>query len=128
MRAGSTISVTGSIADPPATGRPRALETASEGPRPVCSGLPSPRVERSGTTMALTIGIAPHTLPARWYTDPAIFERERDAIFGTSWQVACFSPDVAAPGSYATATLGDRPVVVVRDADGTPRAFYNVCQ
>lgn len=78
--------------------------------------------------MALTIGIAPHTLPARWYTDPAIFERERDAIFGTSWQVACFSPDVAAPGSYATATLGDRPVVVVRDADGTLRAFYNVCQ
>lgn len=78
--------------------------------------------------MALTMAIAPQTLPASWYTDRAIFERERDAIFGSTWQLACFSPDVAAPGSYATATIGDRPVVVIRDQAGTLRAFYNVCQ
>ena len=78
--------------------------------------------------MALAMTISAQTLPARWYWDPAIYDRERDAIFGTNWQVVGFSPDIASPGSYVTATVGDRPVVVVRDADGTLRAFYNVCQ
>jgi phenylpropionate dioxygenase-like ring-hydroxylating dioxygenase large terminal subunit len=78
--------------------------------------------------MALAMTIAPHTLPARWYSDPEIYERERDLVFAVNWQLACFSPDVAAPGSYATAWIGDRPVVVVRDTAGTLRAFYNVCQ
>ena len=74
--------------------------------------------------MALAVTIAPQTLPARWYWDPAIYERERDAIFGTSWQVVGFSPDLAAPGTYITATVGDRPVVVVRDAvTGLPREY-----
>jgi choline monooxygenase len=78
--------------------------------------------------MALTIAIAPQTLPARWYTDPAIYERERDVVFGSNWQLAVFSPDVAAPGSYAVGAVGDREVVVVRDGAGTLRAFHNVCQ
>src|SRR4249919_3021428 len=76
----------------------------------------------------MALAIAPRTLPATWYCDRAIYERERDVVFGSNWQVAVFSPDVAAPGSYATAMVGDRPVVVVRDAAGTLRAFYNVCQ
>ena len=72
--------------------------------------------------------IAPQTLPATWYCDREVFEREREVVFGSNWQLAAFSPDVAEPGSYATATVGDRSVVIIRDADGTLRAFHNVCQ
>ena len=36
--------------------------------------------------------------------------------------------DVAAPGSYLASTVGGLPVLVVRDDDGTLRAFLNVCR
>jgi choline monooxygenase len=35
---------------------------------------------------------------------------------------------VAKPGQYFTATIAGNPVLVVRDADGILRAFYNVCR
>ena len=32
------------------------------------------------------------------------------------------------PGSFATVTVADAPIVIVRDRDGALRAFYNVCK
>ncbi len=68
------------------------------------------------------------TLPASCYLDPLTFELERQVVFGEAWQLAAFSTDVAAPGSYATGVLGDRSFLVTRDDAGTLRAFHNVCQ
>jgi phenylpropionate dioxygenase-like ring-hydroxylating dioxygenase large terminal subunit len=62
------------------------------------------------------------------YTDPAWFGREREALFLGRATVACCSADVREPGDYVTADVGGVPVLVVRDDDGTVRAFVNACR
>jgi len=68
------------------------------------------------------------TLPASWYSDPAILKLEHERIFKRSWQYAGTTHSLAEPGSYFTCRLGDVPVVVVRDKDDTIRGFVNVCR
>ena len=64
------------------------------------------------------------TTPWAWYSDPAVLEREEDAIFRRTWQyVGVFGEHNAVPG-----WAGRVPVVVVRDDVGTERAFVNVCR
>ena len=91
------------------------------------------------STMALSLGADEvaealaavergETLPARWYTDPAIFTDERQAIFRRSWQYVGLIEQVAQPGDFFTCSIGEVPVVVVRDLEGELRAFANVCR
>lgn len=68
------------------------------------------------------------TLPASWYTDPAVFLMERDAIFLRTWQFVARIDQLERPGDYVAASVGDVPVVVVRDEDGELRAFFNICR
>ena len=68
------------------------------------------------------------TLPPQWYTDRAIFELEKERIFGKFWQYVGHVGQVSAPGDFFTVTLGDIPVIVVRDNAGGLRAFANVCR
>jgi choline monooxygenase len=63
------------------------------------------------------------TLPARWYWDPEIYERERHAIFRREWQVLGPAPEVCVKGDIA-----GWPVLVVRQRDGSLRAFHDVCR
>jgi phenylpropionate dioxygenase-like ring-hydroxylating dioxygenase large terminal subunit len=65
------------------------------------------------------------SLPASWYTDPAILELERERIFLRSWQYVGRTAQVSEVGDYFTATLLDLPVMVVRSENGL-RAFVNV--
>lgn len=68
------------------------------------------------------------TLPGPWYADPAHHRRELDRVFRRGWVGVGLDADVAEPGSYLAATAGPVPVVVVRDGEGTLRAFLNVCR
>ena len=68
-----------------------------------------------------------YTLPANYYFDPAIYEREKKAIFYRSWNFACHAGQVAEAGSYVTVRVADQNIVVLRGQDGTLRSFYNVC-
>ncbi len=68
------------------------------------------------------------TLPAAWYTDASVFEAEKARIFNRSWQYAGHLAQVASPGDFFTAALGDVPVIVVRGDDGALRALANVCR
>jgi len=67
------------------------------------------------------------SLPSRWYTDPAITEREIALIFRKSWNYIGPLAELAEPGDYVTGQAGDVPIVVVRD-DGGLAAFVNVCR
>jgi choline monooxygenase len=67
------------------------------------------------------------TLPASYYIDPAIYEREKEAIFFRTWQFVGFAFDLAQPGDYITADILDQKILVVRGKDKKLRAFYNVC-
>jgi choline monooxygenase len=68
------------------------------------------------------------TLPADWYSDPAVLRREQETIFRRSWQYAGHSDLVAEPGDWFTTHAGAIPVVVTRDQDGDVNAFVNVCR
>ena len=68
------------------------------------------------------------SLPASWYTDPAIMDLERERIFRHHWQYVGRIAQVAEVGDYFTGlTGGDLPIVVVRNEEGL-RAFVNVCR
>lgn len=69
-----------------------------------------------------------HTLPAGWYTDPAVLAAERAAVFGRSWQCVGRTEQLAKSGEYLTADVGGEPVLVVRGDDGELRGFFNVCR
>jgi choline monooxygenase len=67
-------------------------------------------------------------LPARLYRDPDVVELERQRIFERTWQLAAHVSSLPEPGSYVTARAGSQPVLVLRDQEGTLRAFRNVCR
>jgi phenylpropionate dioxygenase-like ring-hydroxylating dioxygenase large terminal subunit len=68
------------------------------------------------------------TLPASWYSEPAVLQAERDLIFASTWQYAGPLPLVAEPGSFFASVAGHIPVVVTRADDGELRGFVNVCR
>jgi choline monooxygenase len=68
------------------------------------------------------------TLPAEWYTDPAIHRRERAAIFARDWCLFGPEAEFSNPGDYRAAVINGWPVFVIRGHDGVLRGFHNVCR
>ncbi|MEZ5773949.1 MAG: SRPBCC family protein [Hyphomicrobiaceae bacterium] len=68
------------------------------------------------------------TLPASWYTDPAIYEREKRAIFYRTWQYVAHKSLFREAGDYVTVRICDQNIFVMKGGDGELRAFYNVCR
>jgi choline monooxygenase len=68
------------------------------------------------------------TIPAAWYHDPALYELERRAVFGDSWQPIARQELLSEPGAYATADVAGEPILLVRGDDGQLRGFFNVCR
>ncbi|MEM7522483.1 MAG: aromatic ring-hydroxylating dioxygenase subunit alpha, partial [Pseudomonadota bacterium] len=68
------------------------------------------------------------TLPSSWYVDPAMFEREKEAIFYRTWQYVAHRSMFKAPGDYVAVKICDQNVFVMMGGDGELRAFYNVCR
>ena len=68
-----------------------------------------------------------YTIPANYYIDPAIYEREKEAIFFKAWTYAAHVSQLEASGDYVTVRIADQNIVVMRGQDGVLRAFYNVC-
>ena len=80
-----------------------------------------------------------HTLASRFYTDASILEIEKARIFRRTWQLvgtldhACgevngLQRTIADRETFFTAEVAGEPIVVVRDKEGTLRAFSNVCR
>jgi choline monooxygenase len=68
------------------------------------------------------------TIPASWYTNPKIAERERKTVFSRTWQLAGRAEQVEKPGHYITGEIAGESFVVIRGSDRTLRAFFNVCR
>ena len=50
-----------------------------------------------------------YTLPSRYYTDPDIFELEKERIFQRSWAYVCHASQVREPGEYASVNIAGEP-------------------
>ena len=68
------------------------------------------------------------SLPAWIYSDPGFFERERETVFRTAWQVVCHVNDVPKAGDYQTLDFLGEQVLVLRGEDGVVRSFHNACR
>ena len=58
-----------------------------------------------------------YTLPARLYTDPDVFEHEKEAIFAKSRHYIGHQSHVAKIGDYLTLDIADESVFVIRFND-----------
>lgn len=67
------------------------------------------------------------SLPARWYTDLSITEREIAQVFRKSWNYVGPLSQLVTIGDYVTGYAGGVPVVVVRNEHGLA-GFVNVCR
>jgi phenylpropionate dioxygenase-like ring-hydroxylating dioxygenase large terminal subunit len=54
--------------------------------------------------------------------------REFEQVFGKCWLVAGRDTEIPEPGDYITFEIGRESILIVRQADGSVHAFYNVCQ
>jgi phenylpropionate dioxygenase-like ring-hydroxylating dioxygenase large terminal subunit len=68
------------------------------------------------------------TLDAERYTDTGFLEAEWRGVWSRCWLFAGLLSDVPDEGDYFVYELARESVVIVRDADGELRGFYNVCQ
>jgi choline monooxygenase len=71
---------------------------------------------------------AAHTLPAAFYRDPALYERERTHIFAHSWLLIAHESQLPNPGDYVATTAAGYPLIAVRGDDDRLRGFHNVCR
>jgi phenylpropionate dioxygenase-like ring-hydroxylating dioxygenase large terminal subunit len=68
------------------------------------------------------------TFPARWYSDPAVFDVELEHVFARSWQLVAPEHVVARPGDHHVCRVAHVPVVLTRDTAGALHGFVNVCR
>jgi Rieske 2Fe-2S family protein len=68
------------------------------------------------------------TLPARFYTDPELFQRELRAIHHDMWLHAGRAEQLPEPGSYFLVRFAGVNLIVLRDEAGGIAAFHNTCR
>lgn len=62
------------------------------------------------------------------YSDEEIYRQEQDRIFGgRAWNYVGLCAEVPNPGDFKTTFVGDKPVVVTRDEDGSLNVVVNRC-
>ena len=59
-----------------------------------------------------------YVLAPNYYTDPAIWEREKQAIFYKTWNFAGHEGQLAKAGDYVTCRIADQEIFVIRGKDG----------
>ena len=68
------------------------------------------------------------TMPREVYVSRAFHDLETERIFAKEWQCAGRAESIPRPGDYLTWRIGLQPVVIMRQKDGSLRAFSNVCR
>lgn len=66
-------------------------------------------------------------IPVADYGDETLFDQEQE-LLRRSMNLIAHSSQIAAPGDFITRDLMGTPVLLVRDRDGSARAFMNVCR
>jgi phenylpropionate dioxygenase-like ring-hydroxylating dioxygenase large terminal subunit len=63
----------------------------------------------------------------RAWSDPGIYELEKQGIFGKSWLFLAHESQVPNPGDFVQAYMCETPIIVARGADGKVHANINSC-
>lgn len=92
--------------------------------QPVTVGPRADLQELMNPTTDTELGV---TLPARWYHDPLIWQRERWPVFGSSWVHVAYDHQLRNTGDYVTENIAGWPIFIRRKDDGSLSAFLNLC-
>jgi phenylpropionate dioxygenase-like ring-hydroxylating dioxygenase large terminal subunit len=68
------------------------------------------------------------SLEQAFYTSEGIYEFERRGWLAAQWFVIAHASEISEAGSYIVRELLGESIIVVRDKQGTLRAFHNVCR
>jgi nitrite reductase/ring-hydroxylating ferredoxin subunit len=68
------------------------------------------------------------TIPAARYTSAAFLRKELGSVWPHTWQVACRLEEIPNRGDYYEYNLYNESIMVVRQEDGSVKAFSNVCR
>ncbi len=68
------------------------------------------------------------TLPGWMFSDPGVFSREMESLFRTAWTCIGRADELPNPGDFRTYEVGGSGIIVLRDGEGSLRAFHNVCR
>lgn len=69
-----------------------------------------------------------YSLPSAFYTDPEVFEAERQSCLRDGWIFAGREEQVESVGTYRVLETANGSVILIRDEDRVLRAFANVCR
>ena len=89
--------------------------------------LAKPRREAARTGYPDGFPVLP-LVPAKRYSDQAVYELEREHVFGRSWLYVAHLDQLPHPGDFVRLDGVPGPIVLVRQDDGGVRAFFNTCQ
>jgi phenylpropionate dioxygenase-like ring-hydroxylating dioxygenase large terminal subunit len=67
-------------------------------------------------------------IPLFVYTDPDVYELERESLFGRSWLFLAHLSEIPEPGSFVVRSMGEESVIVGRGDDSVVRVFLNACR
>jgi len=86
------------------------------------------RLDRNDIALATAPISRARSMPAGFYTDPAIFTAERDRIFLREWFFLCREEMLPNAGDYRAFDTPGGPVFLIRGEDGRLRTFANFCR
>jgi choline monooxygenase len=68
------------------------------------------------------------SMPAGFYTDPAIFAAERERVFLKHWFFLTRAEELPNPGDFRAFDSPGGPIMLIRGNDGQLRCFANYCR
>ncbi len=74
------------------------------------------------------VDIETGTLDPRVYCDESLYQIELEQVFGRSWLFLAHRSQIPKAGDYFTTYMGEDPVIVSRQKDGSVVAFLNQCR
>jgi len=70
----------------------------------------------------------PSRIPFWVYSDPELYAQEQTRIFqGPNWNYVALEVEIPKPGDFKRTFIGDKSVIVLRDAEGGVNVVENRC-
>jgi phenylpropionate dioxygenase-like ring-hydroxylating dioxygenase large terminal subunit len=66
-------------------------------------------------------------IPKERYTSRAFHEAEVEKMWSRVWHMACWAEDIPSPGDVYVYDINETSVILVRQTDGSIKAFHNSC-